>query len=67
MARVAERRYDCREDKPQGTPEDPMRCVAEVQDGRNWPQCPDVRGFGPDGLYCRKHGEQEAERRRMVS
>jgi hypothetical protein len=63
MTRIinGERRYSCRAIRPDGTPEDPTRCIEEV-----WPtdglwisyQCSRKRGHGPDGLYCKQHAKK---------
>jgi hypothetical protein len=45
---------------PQGTPEDPERCIEEIWGHVGWVprQCSRKRGHGPDGLYCRQHAKQ---------
>jgi hypothetical protein len=57
-----ERRYGVWNGSPQGTPEDPERCIEDI-----WPhgnggwipyQCSRRRGHGPDGLYCKQHAKQ---------
>ena len=56
-----ERRYGCWNGCPNGTPEDPTRCIEEV-----WPtysswipyQCNRRRGHGSDGLYCKQHAKK---------
>lgn len=47
--------------KPEGFPEDPERCVAEVwhEIVFGFRQCGRFRGHGPDGLYCKQHGKME--------
>lgn len=48
--------------KPQGTPEDPKRCVASVPDGGRSPlshQCNHPRGKGTLGDLCGVHARTE--------
>jgi len=44
-----------------GVPEDVTRCIEEVPSNGSWIpyQCRRKRGHGPDGLYCKQHGEKE--------
>jgi hypothetical protein len=54
------RRYGCWNGCPNGTPEDPTRCIEEVYPrGGGWIpyQCSRKRGHGPDGLYCKLHAK----------
>lgn len=48
---------------PNGTPEDITRCVAEVYHRNSFgrrPQCHKLRGFGPNGEYCKIHAKKLA-------
>lgn len=61
------RRYNCWAGKPQGVEEDVKYCVYEVHEGGRggmFHQCSRKRGFGPDGLYCKQHSPEAAEKRR---
>jgi hypothetical protein len=42
-----------------GQPEDETRCVAQVWGAGEWigRQCRNKRGFGPDGLWCKRHAK----------
>ena len=55
-----ERRYGQWAGDPNGFPEDPVRCVAEVSDAPGWHfyQCSRKRGYGPAGLYCKQHAKR---------
>ena len=55
------RRYGKWAGNPQGEPEDPELCVAEVPNYPAWAprQCSRKRGHGPEGLYCRQHGQRK--------
>ncbi len=46
--------------KPQGTPEDPKRCIAAVMARNHFisHQCPKPRGKGKDELYCGHHAKK---------
>ena len=62
-----ERRYRRWAGNPNGTPEDPLRCIENVADGGRSVlshQCDRRRGHGPNGEYCRQHAKM-AERRIM--
>ncbi len=63
---AAVRRYNKWAGNPNGTPEDPEKCVAEVSDegygGFLLRQCSNKRGKGPDGLLCGIHARQHARR-----
>jgi len=48
---------------PEGTLEDPTRCIQEVWEQSRMIhayQCLRKRGFGPDGLYCRQHAKKHS-------
>ena len=49
--------------RPEGTPEDPARCIEEVWHKQDWRhyQCRFKRGHGPDGLYCKIHAKRFKE------
>ena len=57
------RRYDVSSLNPKGFAEDMACCISEVSDHTGWHtyQCSRKRGHGPDGLYCKQHGEMEAK------
>ena len=60
VGRMTARRYGQWAGDESGTVEDPLRCVASVPNpaiarGFVQKQCPRQRGFGPDGLYCKRH------------
>ncbi len=62
MTRIisGERRYGVWGGCPQGTPEDPERCIEEIWGHVGWipHQCSRKRGHGPDGLHCKQHAKQ---------
>jgi hypothetical protein len=55
-------------------PEDPARCVAEVQIYQPanftrpeiWRQCHRRRGHGPEGAYCWQHAQQRRRGKHQV-
>ena len=58
------RRYGTWAGDPEGQPEDPALCVAEVQ---SWPlhvysQCARKRGHGNAGLFCKQHAKMDPAR-----
>lgn len=59
-----ERRYGVWAMDPEGTPENPKKCIVEVHTDNTFGQCPFLRGHGPNGDYCKKHGAI-AERKEM--
>ena len=63
MTRIinGQRRYGAWGGNPNGTREDPERCIEEIWpvDGKWIPhQCSRKRGHGPDGLYCKQHAKK---------
>jgi len=51
---------------PKGNKENPTKCVVSVADGGRSVlshQCRNKRGFGPNGLYCRRHAKMIEEGR----
>lgn len=58
------RRYGKSAYRPDGSKEKKERCIAEVPNGARtvtFHQCRNVRGFGPDGLYCSLHAKRLAD------
>lgn len=54
------RRYGNWAGNPEGKPEVPEHCVAEVRAEGRWPvfhQCSRKRGHGPCEWYCRQHAK----------
>lgn len=64
------RRYGRWAGNPKGVSEDVGQCVEEVYPGENqgWVprQCSRKRGYGPEGLYCKQHGEKATRRERYA-
>ncbi len=57
------RRYGEWAGSPKGSPEDKLRCVAEIAEGGrsiHFQQCSKRRGHGPDGLFCGLHAKRLA-------
>lgn len=59
---MTEQRYGQWAENPNGNPEDPNRCIAEVKiqwlfRERTLEQCLRKRGHGPGGLYCKQHAK----------
>lgn len=55
-----QRRYGVWAGNPQGTPEDPNRCIEKVYPKQLWEvshQCQRKRGHGPNGEYCKQHAK----------
>lgn len=55
------RKYGIWRGDPQGTAEDPKRCIVEVHTDYIGHQCTYLRGFGKHGLFCKKHQDSEEE------
>jgi len=55
------KRYGCWAGNPNGLPEDPKRCIAEVYRQHSWipGQCYRKRGYGENGLYCKQHAKKK--------
>lgn len=63
------RRYGCWAGRPNGTPEDPTRCVKEIHTGERgmgFRQCSRKRGYGPNNLYCKIHVPATLEAKRKA-
>ena len=58
--RPENRRYGDWAGNPGGTKEFEDRCVCLVHKDYHSYQCQNKRGFGPGGLYCKKHGRAAA-------
>ena len=60
MTRIisGERRYGVWGGCPQGTPEDPERCIEEFRSRITGMPHQCTRKRGPDGLYCKQHAKQ---------
>ncbi len=61
---MTERRYGQWARNEKGYPEDTTRCIKEVHEqgrGGGFYQCQNKRGYGPDGLYCKKHIPQSSK------
>ena len=58
------RRYDTGSRIARNLPENPKKCIVEVNDG-DWhrKQCGRLRGHGPKGLYCKQHGKMAEQGR----
>ena len=46
---------------PDGYPENPKRCIAEVGRGYHFRQCSRSRGYGEGGAYCNGHANMIAK------
>ena len=55
------RRYNVWAGNPDGVPEDPTRCIAEVYRDWRFVQCSRRRGHGPNGLWCKQHSRGATE------